>query len=320
MKMLFMIAMLFGFSLPSAQAARTDAAAAECEGLKVATGKPGKGYSKLFGDIVKVSKGAIALCEVHTEGGLDNLEALSIKKADVGIVQIDALKKLGEGDSNLANLLVVATLNSNFLHIVVAANGVAVEGPKKFGLLKGDSKSLRVARMTELRDAPVALVGSAQLLVRQLDKLLGLNMQYVDVDTDEAAFKKVQSGEVYAAFTVAGWPHGPVSKLTPAQGLTLASFDGAIRAPYLIRPISYKGVGVYNVQALSIQNVLVTRSFAGARNGEVAALKRMLEKELIELKDGGYEPAWNEIRSLDAKVDWPRFDASSFVVMVKAKK
>ena len=42
---------------------------------------------------------------------------------------------------------------------------------------------------------------------------------------------------------------------------------------------------------------------------DVAALKQMLERELPELKDGDYEPGWNEIKSLDAKVDWTRFQA-----------
>lgn len=320
MKIKMIIALLSAISLAPAQAAKLDGAPTACEGLKVATGKAGKGYSKLYSDIVKASNGTLTLCEVYTEGGLDNLTTLSIKKADLGIVQVDTLKKMAEGDTNIAALLVVATLNSNYLHIVVAANGTTIEGAKKFGFLKGDSKSVRISRLTELRGAPVALVGSAQLLVRQLDKTLGMNMQYIDVDTDEAAFKKVQSGEAYAAFTVAGWPHGPISKLTQANGLTLANFDAPIGEPYAVRPFSYKNVGVYNVQALSVQNVLVTRPFSGSKTGDVAALKHAIDKELGELKDGEYEPGWNEIKSLDAKVDWPRFEAKTAAAPAKGKK
>jgi TRAP-type uncharacterized transport system substrate-binding protein len=298
-----MIPLMFGLTLSTAQAGQQ----ATCDGLKVATGPSGKGYSKLFADMVRVSKYAMPLCEVNTEGGLDNLTTLSIKKADIGIVPMDALKKMAEGDANIAALLVVATLNSNYLHIVTSANGYTLEGPKKYGVLKGDAKTIRFSKMSELRGAPVALVGSAQLLVRQLDKLLGYNMRYIDVDSDDAAFKKVQSGQAYAAFTIAGWPHGQITRLTQASGLTLASFDVPIGSPYSVRPFSYKNIGVYNVQAVAVQNVLVTRPFSGSKTGDVAALKQMLERELLELKDGDYEPGWNEIKSFDGKVEWTRF-------------
>ncbi|CUI05912.1 hypothetical protein BN2497_6601 [Janthinobacterium sp. CG23_2] len=200
-----MISLMFGLTVSAAQAAKMDGApAAPCEGLKVATGPAGKGYSKLYADLVRVSKNTMPLCEVNTEGGLDNLTTLSIKKADVGIVPMDALKKMAEGDANIASLMVVAALNSNYLHIVTSANGLILEGPKKYGVLKGDTRTVRITRMSELRGAPVALVGSAQLMVRQLDKVLGYNMRYIDVDSDAIAFQKVLSGEAYAAFSVAG--------------------------------------------------------------------------------------------------------------------
>ncbi len=308
MKNNLLIPLMFGLTMSAAHAAKVDGApAGACEGLKVATGPIGKGYSKLFADMIRVSKYTMPMCEVTTEGGLDNLTTLSIKKADIGIVPMDALKKMAEGDANIASLLVVATLNSNYLHIVTSANGLTLQGPKKYGVLKGDSKTIRISKMSELRNAPVALVGSAQLLVRQLDKLLGYNMRYIDVDSDDAAFKKVQSGQAYAAFTIAGWPHGQITRLTQTSGLTLASFDVPASAPYSVRPFSYKNIGVYNVQALAVQNVLVTRAFSGSKTGDVAALKQMLERELPELKDGDYEPGWNEIKSLDGKVEWARF-------------
>ena len=310
MKTKLMIPLMFGLTLTAAHASRMEGGPAPaCEGLKVATGPIGKGYSKLFADMIRVSKYAMPMCEVHTEGGLDNLTTLSIKKADIGIVPMDALKKMAEGDANIANLLVVASLNSNYLHIVTSANGYTLEGPKKYGVLKGDSRAVRFTKMSELRGAPVALVGSAQLLVRQLDKLLGYNMRYIDVDSDDAAFKKVLSGQAYAAFTIAGWPHGQITRLNQGSGLTLASFDVPVGSPYTVRPFSYKNIGVYNVQAMAVQNVLVTRPFSGSKTGDVAALKKMLERELTELKDGDYEPGWNEIKSFDTKVDWARFES-----------
>ncbi len=320
MKNIVLCAFVAAIGMGSVHAAKVEGAPGPaCEGMKMATGPAGKGYSKLFADIVKVSKGSLPLCEVNTEGGLDNLTTLSIKKADVAIVPIDALKKMAEGDSNIAGLLAVATLNSNYLHIVTSVNGYTFEGPKKLGFLKGDAKTVRIGKLSDLRGAPVALVGSAQLLVRQLDKALGYNLQYIDVESDDAAFKKVQSGQAYAAFTVAGWPHGKVSALRPDSGLTLVSFDAPISGPYSVRPFSYKNIGVYNVQALSVQNVLVTRPFSGAKINDVAALKQLLADELPELKDGDYEPGWNEIKSLDATIDWAKFQAPAGAAKPKKK-
>ena len=282
-----------------------------CQGLKMATGPADKGYSKLFADLVRVSNNAIPLCEVNTEGGLDNLTTLSMKKADVGIVPIDALEQMKAGDANIAALQVVATLNSNFLHVVTSSRGYQIEGAKKFGVLQGDMRTVRINKLSELRGKTVALVGSAQLLVRQLDKTLGLHLRYVDVGSDAEAFKQVMAGSAYAAFSVAGWPHGNISKLASNSGLTLVGVDMAVNAPYAVRPFSYKNIGVYNVKALSVQNVLVTRPFSGRKSADVAALKQRIARELGELKDGDFEPAWNEITTLDGEVKWARFQGAS---------
>lgn len=306
MKNKLMLALVMCLSMSVAQAAKLDGApSGPCEGLKVATGPVGKGYSKLFGDIQRVAPNAVQLCEVNTEGGLDNLTTLSIKKADVGIVPLDALKQMAAGDDNIKNLQVVATLNSNYLHIIAAANGVTFKGAKKMmGLVEGDSKVVRITSLAQLRNQPVALVGSAQLMVRQLDKLMGLNMRYIDVPKDDIAFQMVQAGKVMAAFSVAGWPHGAINNLKQNSGLTLIPFDVTINGPYSVRPFSYKNLGVYNVNALSVQNVLVSRPFVGSKVNEVIKLKGVIAQSLPDLKDGDFEPGWNEIKTLDGNVDW----------------
>lgn len=281
------------------------AAPVACEGLRVATGPSGKGYSKLFKDMVKVSEGKLALCEVNTEGGLDNLTTLSTKGADVAIVPLDALKTMAAGDENIAGLLAVAPLNSNFLHVLVNNNGFTVEGPKKLGgMMKGDPIQVYISKVSQLRGQRVALVGSAQLLVRQLDKQLGFGMQMFDVSEDAKAIDMVKKGQVAAALTVAGWPAGPVKSLKQEDGIGMAQFDVSIGGAYSVRPFTYKNIGVYNVQALSIQNVLVTRPFAATKMSQVATLKRILSDRLTDLKDGDFEPGWNEIKSIDGKVDW----------------
>lgn len=322
MKKSLLIAFLMAtvFSQIHAHAERNaDGPQADCDGLAVATGPAGKGYSKLFADMQKVAGNTVKLCEVNTEGGLDNLTTLSTKGADVGIVPIDALKQMAGGDENIQSLQVVATLNSNFLHVVTSAVGVTYAGEKKyFGLSQGDSKTVHVTRFSELRGQPVAAVGSAQLLIRQLDKQLDYKMRIIDVSSDAEAFKMVQQGKVLAAFSVAGWPHGALKNLKQDTNLTLVPFDAPISGPYNVKPFSYKGLGVYNVQALSVQNVLVTRPFSGgAKIQQVGALKRVLVDNLSDLKDGKFEPGWNEIKSLDGAVEWAKFQQTMTLQKVK---
>lgn len=284
----FIVALFAGIAYAAPAA---DAPAADCEGLKFATGPKGKGYSTLFADIQKVSGGKLALCELNTTGGLDNLNALSTKDADVGIVQIDTWTDMKNGDDNVAALQYVMPLNSNYLHVVTSVNGI--QGAKKFGIIKGDVKVIN--RFSDLRGQPVAVVGSAQLLGRRLDKMLGYGMQFVDVKSDADGFAMVKNGQVAAAFTVSGWPSGTVKQLNQNDGLTLVPFDAPIGEPYKVKALNYKNIAVYNNNSLAVQNVLVTRAFTGQRQANVAALQATITRNLTELKEGNYQPAWNEV-------------------------
>jgi len=283
-------ASLFAFAALAAQAAPADGApAADCEGVKVATGPKGKGYSTLFADMQKLIK--VPMCEINTAGGLDNLNALSTKDADIGFVQIDTWNDMKSGDDNIAALQMVMPLNSNYLHVVTNVNGI--QGEKKFGLLKGDIKV--VNRFSDLRGQRIAVVGSAQLLGRKLEKSVGYGMQFIDAKSDADAFAMVKNGQVAAAFTVSGWPSGTVKQLSQADGLTLVPFDAPIGEPYKVKALNYKNIAVYNNNSLAIQNVLVSRSFSGQRAANVAAIQTGIAKNLTELKEGNYQPAWNEV-------------------------
>lgn len=282
------VASLSAFAAPAA-----DAPPADCEGLKVATGPKGKGYSTLFADIQKVSGGKPALCEINTAGGLDNLNALSTKEADVGFVQIDTWMDMKNGDENIAALQYVMPMNNNYLHVVTLASGFTQEQAKKF--FGSEKKLIVINSFADLRGQRVALVGSAQLLGRKLDKQLGYNMQFIDAKSDAEAFDMVKKAQVAAAFTVSGWPSGTVKQLQTADGLTLVPFNAPIGDPYKVKPLNYKNIAVYNNNSLAIPNVLVTRAFTGTRQANVAALQNAIVRNLTELKEGNYQPAWNEV-------------------------
>jgi TRAP-type uncharacterized transport system substrate-binding protein len=295
MKKSLILASLVAFAMSAFAAPADDGPAAECNGVKVATGPKGKGYSLLYSDIAKVCGAKVNLCEVTTAGGLDNLNALSTKEADIGFVQVDAWNDMKNGDENVASLQSVLPVNNNYLHVITATNGYSVQGEKKFGLLKGDVTQVVIGRFSDLRGKTVALVGSAQLLGRRLDKQFGYGMQFIDAKDDSSAFEMVKKGQVAAAFTVSGWPSGTVKALTQASGLTMVPFDASIGEPYKVKPLNYKGIAVYNNNSLAVPNVLVTRQFSGQRASNIAAVQSCITQNLSELKEGSYQPAWNEV-------------------------
>lgn len=281
-----------------------------CEGIKIASGPSGKGYSKLYADIASVCGARTPVCELRTTGGLDNLTSLSGKKADIGFAQIDTLRDMAPGDDNIAALQAVMTMNYNYLHVLTRTAGYTIVGEKKYGLLPGDKKTVVIRKFSDLKGQNVAVVGSAALLGNTLNRLLKYNMRLIEVPSDEAGFTAVTNGQAVAMFTVSGLPSGAVSKLTQASGLTLVSFDEDITQPYTIRKINYKNIGVYNSKALAVQNVLLTRPFSPNKASQVAAVHQCIVDNLPDLKDGEYEPAWNEMRG-DNAVDWPKFNGKA---------
>ena len=290
----FIVATLMALAATATFAApAADAPAADCDGVKVATGPKGKGYSTLFADLNKLVGKSVPLCEVNTAGGLDNLNALSTKEADIGFVQIDTWMDMKNGDENIAALQYVMPMNNNYLHVVTLASGFTQTTAKKF--FGKDEKLVVINSFADLRGQRVALVGSAQLLGRKLDKQLGYNMQFVDVKTDGEAFDLVKKAQVAAAFTVSGWPSGTVKQLQQADGLTLVPFNAPIGEPYKVKPLNYKNIAVYNNNSLAIPNVLVTRPFTGARQANVAKIQAGIISNLTELKEGNFQPAWNEV-------------------------
>ena len=291
----FILASVIAMSTSAFASASIDGPTADCDGVKIATGPKGKGYSNMFADIKKIVGTTVKVCEVNTTGGLDNLNTLSTKEADLGFVQIDTWKTMKTGDDNIAKLQSVIVLNHNFLHVVVNSAGFGVQGEKKFGFIKGDVKQVVINGFSDLRGQRVAVVGSAQLLVRQLDKQLGFGMQIIDVKDDNAAFEMVKSGQVAAALTVSGWPSGTVKALTQQSGLTLVPFNVNIGEPYKVKPVNYKNLAVYNNNSLAIQNVLVTRPFTGQRATNISTLQNEILKNIDELKEGNFQPGWNEV-------------------------
>lgn len=288
--------------------------AASCgeDALEIATGAKGKGYSLLYANLEKVCGQVVPMCEHPTNGGLDNVNALSVKEADLGFAQLDTASSM-KSDENIAALVSVATLNTNFMHTVVSSSGFNVPGPKKWGGMKdGDPIQVQLRSFSDLKGRTIGAVGSADLLIRQLNKQLGYNMTIRGFKSDADAIQAMKNPANIVAFvTVSGWPHGALKNLTPDSGLTLASFDAVVAAPYIVKPLNYRSMAVYNSNTLGVPNLLLARQFTGEKAAQVSKLRACMASSLTKLQQGKFEPGWNEMKSLDGANDWPKFVPSS---------
>lgn len=296
-KKLIVSAVLFSISTLAMSAPAADAPTADCEGITIATGASGKGYSALYADIAKVCGSKVKMCEVRTSGGLDNLTRLSTKDADIGFAQVDTWADMKNGDDNIAALQQVMPLNNNYLHIIVSTSGfIAKKANKYLGKMGFDSdKTYPINRMSDLRGKPVIVVGSTSLLIRRIDQQQKLGMFIKDVKTDDEAIKILKTGEYAAVFSVSGWPMPALKDMSPDSGITLVPYDLPTTEQYRVKALNYKSLAVYNNNSLAIQNVMLTRPFTGQRAANVASLQACIMSNLDELKEGKYQPGWNEV-------------------------
>jgi TRAP-type uncharacterized transport system substrate-binding protein len=306
----FSLAVLTLSLLAALQAGAQTEAAAPSNALRIATGKKGKGYSKLFANINAVCGDKVAIIEVETEGGLQNLTTMAANQAELGFVQLDTLQDLRASDEAIDALQAVLPLNMNLLHILADAEGFSYKTERKLGgLMGGDTVHVPVANFSDLKGLPVAVVGSARALGRVLDRGNAMGMQFVDVETDEQALAKLHAGKVAAMLSTSGWPSGPVQNLKRNSGLVLVKFDLPVKPPYQLVKKNYENLDTFNHAFLAAPNLLVTRAFsAGGVNGRaVASLQNCIQKNLVNLQEGKYEPTWRDVKNTSDTFGWPRF-------------
>jgi hypothetical protein len=208
----------------------------------------------------------------------------------------------------------VLPLNANLLHIVARTEGFSYEGPKQMrGLIKGDVVTVTFETISSLKGMPVALVGSAQKLVRVIDRNNKLGMRAMDVDTDDQGLAMLKAGQVAAVFSTSGWPSGVIGKLKRESNFKLLGFDLPSAAPYQVVRKNYNNLGAYNVAFLAAPNLLVSRPFkaSGVNGKAVATLQACIAKNINTLQEGRYEPAWGEVKNINDTYGWPRFGEPS---------
>lgn len=288
--------------------------------LRVASGPNGKVYTLMVQDMQSVCGKSIPISAVTSTGGLKNLTLLSASEAELGIVQVDVLQQMKDGDSSIGELQAVMPLHANLLHVLALKAGSRVDIKTVFGAavpLTGRNAVLR--KFSDLKGMDIAVVGSAQLLGQVLNKQLGYEMRLLIADNDDQAVTMLQAGQVQAIFTLGGWPLPSVRSHKAADGLVLVEYDLEPRAPYLAVKRNYNDLGAFNLTFLGVPNLLVTRPFkpGGATGSRVSALQRCLRQHLDALQEGPYQPGWKEIKDVMASHGVPAWRGDTAIAKSK---
>lgn len=279
--------------------------------LRIATGPALGVYTQLARDMQKVCGQTVPMVAVPSKGGLDNLMLLSANTADIGFAQIDLLQKMGrDGDQNIKELQAVLSMHANLLHVITRTDGSRIGEMRIGGKAVPFSGTTRVfQKMSDLKGATVALVGSAQLLGQTLERQLGYGMIFVQAESDDEAIALLKSNLVHAIFTTGGWPYPAVVRHDNSSGLMLADYDLTPQPPFVATKRNYPKLGVFNQNFLSATNLLITRPFkpTGERGKMVAALQKCVIQHLDELQEGPYHAAWKEIKNPQDTLGVQRF-------------
>ncbi|TFZ03473.1 hypothetical protein [Ramlibacter rhizophilus] len=304
-------ALMLASTLAGAQAAKPAAVGPDAHHvLRIATGAQGKGFSRVFADLQAVCGQQVALSEVPTEGGLQNLTVLVANRADLGFVQVDTLAEMKGSDDSIKRLQTVVPMHANLLHVVARKDGYPRWGIVPLvGPLNHRWFNQGIDSYSDLDGLAVAVVGSARKLGRTLNQEHGLDIRFVDVETDEAAIAMVRNGDVAAMLTTSGWPSGPLQRLKRTDGLKLVRYDLPIQQPYQKLRKNYDNLDAWNVDFLAAENALVARPFTadGPKGRAVQALQSCIFEKLTQLQEGAFEPAWRDVRQpADGDVHWTR--------------
>jgi TRAP-type uncharacterized transport system substrate-binding protein len=269
--------------------------------LRIGSGPDGKVYQLLVRDMQAMCGNEVPIVNVSTIGGIPNLMKLASSEADLGIVQLDTLRKMSEsGDESLQSLQAVMPLHTNLLHILSLREGSLI-GEKRIGnfivSMTGETRIVR--SFSGLKGMKVAAVGSTMLLGERLNNQFNHGMDLRKANSDDEAVQMLRENKVQAVFTDGGWPLPSISKHKSDSGLQLVNYDLNAPTQFSIVKRNYENLDQYNIQFLGSPNLLVTRPFKpnGDMGKKVAALQNCLLKNLEKLQEGRFHAAWKEIKN-----------------------
>lgn len=285
------------------------------EPLTMFTGSEKGNYYAMGNDIARYCKSVAPITVSQSTGSIDNLNALTNKSAQVGIVQVDTLMTMAKNqprDVNQQNMKVVAGLHIETIHLLIPLN-YAVGELSKWDKLRG--KELPpITDIQQLKGIEVASYGGSLVSASALNEFFNLNWTIKNVPSDAIVASNVP------IVLVGGVPYKPVEEILktgkyqlmsiPYESVrTVAPFYTNQDVTYTInsRPISVRTVGV--------QAMLIGKHYRSPeRNLVMEKLATCIEKSMLDMADDSTTNSnWVSIvenQKLGHLVNWSFFNLS----------
>ena len=274
------------------------------------TGDQAGTYSKMFQNIKEYCPN---LCEfTETTGGFQNVNLLTRKKIEAGLVPEDVLEFTKRTDPLVSkSVRALVALHINALHIIVMKDGTTIQ---KSGYLSSFSKgeTVNVRDIRDLRNRRVAVFASALITGEMLNERLQLQMEFIKVDKKEDGFDLLKNGDVFAFMTTGGWPISWVSNADPKL-YSLANIEETearkLGAPFISTRLNYEKLGVFGVSTVGARNIIAVWNYSSPKRvAQIMELKACITNSLQDIKEmRGSHASWSDVENLE-DFTWMKYE------------
>ncbi len=285
------------------------------EPITISSGGEKGNYFGMANDIAKYCKSIAEINVVPSSGSIDNLNAMTNKSAQIGIVQTDTLMTMAKNqprDVNQQNMKIIAGLHIETIHLLIPI-GYSVGELSKWNKLTG--KELPpVTSIQQLKGIAVASYGGSLVSAAALNEFFGLGWDISNVPADKLG----SSG--LPIVLVGGVPYKPVEEILKTGRYQLMSIPyDTVRsvAPFYIeqgitytinsRPIS--------VRTLGVQAMLIGKHYRSPdRNAVMEKIATCVEKSILDMADDSQTNSnWVSVaenQKIGNLVNWSFFNLS----------
>jgi TRAP-type uncharacterized transport system substrate-binding protein len=289
------------------------------DSLTLATGSQKSTYAMMFKNLKQFCPAVTEYMD--TTGGFQNLNLITTKKVNMGIVPEDVMEMARRTDPNVVkNVRGLMGLHFNSLHIIILK-----EGNKKGGWFSrigiGGDDRMVIRDLRDLKGKKIACFGSAIVTGEFLNERLQAGLDLIEVKTPDEGVKMLKSGEVLALLATAGWPIEWVDNLDSSL-FTLASLDESyikkMGEPYKTVKLNYPKLRAMGVITAAPRNIIAVWNYSSAsRIKQIMDFRECIIANLQEIKEmNGSHPSWNDVDDVDDFL-WPKYDPTATPVKTK---
>ena len=292
------VGLSLGMSIASAQQAPAS------KPLLISTGGPSGTYYRLIEEIKPVCPD-VALEQWQSDdkkpstGSLMNIDNILGNKAELGIVQSDALELRAQKEDDIKKrIFTLIMLHPEEVHVITKSQPHKEGGYGVGGFTVG-GKMVVYNNVAELRGHKVGYWGGSSVTVQMVNIVGMIGFEAVEFNDQSAALDGLQADNIDAILAVGGQPLGWVEKLSRDYKV-LEFSDSLVKqlsSVYDKTTLTYRNLGQDGVQTVSVNALLVTRNYTSpVAIKKLAALRQCVIDHIDDIRDTrDTHPKWQVI-------------------------